>query len=266
MLFTDQMNRKIELTEKPVRIISLVPSQTELLYSFGLQDEVVGITKFCVHPQEWFTSKSKVGGTKNIDIEKIKSLNPDLIIANKEENEKEQIEYLMEHYPVWMSDIYTLKDAYDMMVRVGVLVGKQQQALFLKLEIEYAFNSFLNTLNSTHKSTVAYFIWKKPYMVAGGNTFINHLLTICGFVNVFESHSNGRYPQIELNELKDAQPQYIFLSSEPFPFKESHIEEFKSACPSAKIMIVDGEMFSWYGSRLLHAPKYLSTLLKELKE
>lgn len=258
-IFTDQLNRKIEIPFPPKRIISLVPSQTELLYDLGLRDEVVGITKFCVHPEEWFRSKTRVGGTKKYDLEKIKQLEPDLIIGNKEENEQAQIEELMKHYKVWMSDIYTLKDAYDMITRVGTLVGKQQEATMLKLQIESQFQQFTIRQPSIVNRRCAYFIWRKPYMVAGNNTFINEMLSCCGFNNVFADHS--RYPEITEQQLAKANPELILLSSEPYPFKANHIMEFKAICPDAKIITVDGEIFSWYGSRLLQAPAYFEKLL-----
>ncbi len=260
--FTDQLNRKIELTTSPKRIISLVPSQTELLFDLGLRDEVVGITKFCIHPNEWYKTKTRVGGTKKINFDIIKQLQPDLIIGNKEENEQTFIQELMQRYTVWMSDIYNLKDAYDMITRIGSLVGKQQEAINLKLTIESKFNA-LNFERSALKpqAKVAYFIWNKPYMVAGNNTFINEMLAICGFANVFVN-KEGRYPEISNEELKAAGPDVILLSSEPFPFAEKHIQQFKDICPNAKILIVDGEMFSWYGSRLLKAPEYFLELIK----
>lgn len=266
--YTDQLNRKIELTFPPKRIVSLVPSQTELLYDIGLRDEVVGITKFCIHPDEWFHSKIKVGGTKKIDFDKIKQLNPDLIIGNKEENEKDQIEHLMKDYKVWLSDIYTLKDALNMITQVGTLVGKQQESTILKLQIEAAFNSFnfeLLTLNlptgqAGSKLKTAYFIWRKPFMAAGNNTFINDMLKRCGLSNVFDSAHFARYPQISSEQIAAAKPELILLSSEPYPFKEKHIKEFQAICPDAKIRIVDGELFSWYGSRLLKTPPYFGTI------
>jgi len=261
-VYIDQLDRRIELEIVPKRIISLVPSQTELLYDLGLRDEVVGITKFCVHPQEWFKTKTRVGGTKKINFDIIKQLEPDLIIGNKEENEKTFIEELMKRYNVWMSDIYTLKDAYDMITRIGTLVGKQQEATNLKLKIEYEFTNFQKNYASNNKLKVAYFIWNKPYMVAGNNTFINEMLTLCGFTNVFAA-KNGRYPEISNEELKAANPDIVFLSSEPFPFAEKHIQQFKDICPNAKVLIVDGEMFSWYGSRLLKAPEYFAELIKK---
>jgi ABC-type Fe3+-hydroxamate transport system substrate-binding protein len=258
-IFIDQLNRKVELATSPKRIISLVPSQTELLFDLGLKEEVVGITKFCVHPEDWFKTKPRVGGTKKIDFEKIKSLQPDLIIGNKEENEQEQIEELMKYYNVWMSDIYTLKDAYDMITRVGTIVGRQQEATFLKLQIESKFTQFFQqqTTNNQQRSA-AYLIWYNPIMAAGSRTFINELLKVCGFTNVFET---GRYPEITVQQLKEANPDVILLSSEPYPFNEKHVQEFQSICPQAKVLQVDGELFSWYGSRLLQAPNYFREVL-----
>jgi len=264
--FKDQLNRKIELSSPPKRIISLVPSQTELLYDLGLRDEVVGITKFCIHPEEWFRSKTRVGGTKKYDFEKIKALHPDLIIGNKEENEQEQIQALMNLYPVWMSDVYTLKDAYDMITRIGTLVGKQQEAQNLKLKIESEFvplwrgqgEDFPNVHNQLR---AAYFIWNKPFMVAGNNTFINEMLKVCGLQNIFEQE---RYPEITAEQLEKVNPEIILLSSEPYPFKEKHIQEFKAICPNAKVLVVDGEIFSWYGSRLLKAPEYFKQLIANI--
>ncbi len=264
MKFTDQLNRKLELSSAPKRIISLVPSQTELLYDLGLREEVVGITKFCVHPGEWFHSKTRVGGTKKYDFEKIKALQPDLIIGNKEENEKEQIEELMKEYPVWMSDIYTLKDACDMIMRIGTMVGKITEATNLKLEIESKFNRFqLPAQRSEGLQSVAYFIWRRPYMTAGHDTFINDMLQRCGFQNVFTGY-DSRYPEVTNETIIAAAPEVILLSSEPYPFKEKHVEEFRALLPNAKILIVDGEMFSWYGSRLLEAPEYFAKVTNSL--
>lgn len=269
MTFTDQLHRKIEIPFPPQRIISLVPSQTELLYDLGLPDEVVGITKFCIHPDDWFRSKTRIGGTKKLNFEKIKQLQPDLIIGNKEENDKDQIEELMKLYPVWMSDIYTLKDAQDMISQVGALVGKQQEATHLKLKIESQFQniSHLKSNPDSYRDShlnVAYFIWRKPFMAAGGNTFINDMLARCGFTNVFATNDFTRYPEIDAKQIAEKDPQVILLSSEPYPFKEKHILEFQAICPNAKIVIVDGELFSWYGSRLLHTPLYLKKLKAQL--
>jgi ABC-type Fe3+-hydroxamate transport system substrate-binding protein len=255
---TDMMGRRITLMQRPCRIVSLVPSQTELLAHFGLHEEVVGITKFCIHPERWYRSKMRVGGTKQYDFEKIAALQPDLIIGNKEENDKAQIEQLMQLYPVWMSDIYNLADALQMIEYIGAITGKATEANTLTKEIEPAFASLVQL--QTHSRRTAYFIWRNPWMVAGHNTFINEMLKCCNLQNVF-AHSNQRYPEITTTMLRDANPDLLLLSSEPYPFKESHLAELQAICPHAEIKLVDGELFSWYGSRLRMAPAYFRQLI-----
>ncbi|SHM03531.1 helical backbone metal receptor [Mucilaginibacter sp. OK098] len=257
-VFYDQLNRGVNLPSVPKRIISVVPSQTELLFYLGLDEEIIGITKFCIHPADKFKSTTKIGGTKQLDIAKIISLKPDLIIANKEENERSQLEELMQHFPVWISDISDLDGALQMIAGVGALVGKHKEALALNNNISLKFNELKLAPLDLH---VAYFIWRKPYMVAGKNTFIDDMLQKCGLVNAFEKE---RYPEIDALLLREAKPDVILLSSEPYPFKEKHIVELKAIIPNAVIKLVDGEMFSWYGSRLLDTPAYFNTLISEL--
>jgi ABC-type Fe3+-hydroxamate transport system substrate-binding protein len=257
--FIDQMGNEIVLKEKPRRIISLVPSQTELLHYLGLENEVIGITKFCIHPQNWFKTKTRIGGTKTINIEKIKQLKPDLIIGNKEENVQSQIEELQKYFPVWMSDIYSLKDAYRMIECVGNITDKTKEANDLVNAIQQGFDSIKNKVASQNK--LVYLIWNNPLISVGSNTFINYILNEIGFENAMKEN---RYPALTSEYLKTLNPHFIFLSSEPFPFKEKHIKELQKNLPRAKILLVDGEMFSWYGSRLLHAPKYFIELLSEL--
>jgi ABC-type Fe3+-hydroxamate transport system substrate-binding protein len=258
-VYTDQMKRTVELPATPKRIISIVPSQTELLFDLNLDAEIIGITKFCIYPKDQVKQKVKVGGTKILNISKIKELKPDLIIGNKEENERSQVEELMESFPVWMSDITDLNDATDMISRVGELVGKNAEAEKLVTNIRLDFNQ-LNI--KTQNLRVAYFIWRKPYIIAGKGTFIDDMLQKCGLANAFNT---DRYPEISAEQLIAAKPDVILLSSEPYPFKEKHISEFKIALPNSIIKLVDGELFSWYGSRLLHAPEYFKHLIKELR-
>jgi ABC-type Fe3+-hydroxamate transport system substrate-binding protein len=260
--FCDQMGFKVVVEWPPKRIISLIPSQTELLYSLGLNEEVVGITKFCVHPEEWFRSKQRVGGTKKIDFEKITALKPDLIIGNKEENQEEQIKQLMQQYSVWMSDIHNLNDAFEMMTGVGEMVNRVEQVSILVKQIKEEFVKL--KLNQTTQHSAAYFIWREPYMVAGGDTFLNDMLTHCGFKNVFEKHKS-RYPKLSKEEIRKQNPEVILLSSEPYPFSVKYIDEFHQICPNARILLIDGEYFSWYGSRLLEAPAYFSKVLNEME-
>jgi ABC-type Fe3+-hydroxamate transport system substrate-binding protein len=262
-VFTDQMQREVELSSTPHRIISLVPSQTELLHDLGLHEQVIGITKFCIHPEEWFQIKTRVGGTKKLDIELIKSLNPDLIIGNKEENEHSQIDELAKHFPVWMSDVKSLDDAFEMISEIGRMTKKETKALLVSDGIQRAFSSFKIRIPEVKLGSVAYFIWKEPMMVAGGDTFISDMLAKCMLENVFQ-HLD-RYPEIKPSELAAANPDYIFLASEPYPFKEKHIAGFQSICPETKIVLADGEMFSWYGSRLLKAPGYFKQLYDKIR-
>ncbi|MDX1942716.1 MAG: helical backbone metal receptor [Saprospiraceae bacterium] len=258
--FVDQMRRRVSLEFPPQRVVSLVPSQTELLYDLGLDKEVIGITKFCIHPNEWFRSKTRVGGTKQVKLDIIEKLQPDLIIGNKEENEREQIEALAAKYPVWMSDIKSLDDAVNMIEAIGELVDKAENAKKLSERINVAFGAFQKEYPAP-TLPAAYFIWRKPYMVAASDTFVDEMLRIAGFVNVFAERK--RYPHIPLEELAKTAPQVILLSSEPYPFKKKHFDEFKRVCPNAVIKLVDGELFSWYGSRLLHTPAYFRRLLNE---
>jgi ABC-type Fe3+-hydroxamate transport system substrate-binding protein len=253
-IFYDQLNRPVNLTGIPKRIISVVPSQTELLFNLGLTDEVIGITKFCIHPHEKFRTTEKVGGTKQLDLEKIKALHPDLIIANKEENDKAQIEALAEFFPVWISDIGNLTEAIDMIEKVGDITNCHSQAHQLSVDILRRFNEIDIPRSGLD---AAYFIWRKPYMIAGKNTFIDAMLQVCGLNNVFKEE---RYPEISEADLLKAKPQLILLSSEPYPFGEKHIAELQRILPLAAIKLVDGELFSWYGSRLLHAPAYFKQL------
>ena len=253
--FIDQLGRVISINYPPRRIITLVPSQTELLFDLGLAKEVIGITKFCIHPSDKFKSTAKIGGTKKLNIQKIRELKPDLIIGNKEENEQNQIGELMKEFPVWMSDINGLADAIEMITGVGILTGTSEQAHTLALGIMEGFGSL--KLTSKRKPAVAYFIWKDPYMIAGRNTFINDILNKAGFDNFSQL---SRYPELTTQQISESKPDIILLSSEPYPFKDVHVNEMKIICPTAKVTVVDGEMFSWYGSRLLHAPYYLQTL------
>lgn len=254
-LFTDMMGRQVQLPWPPKRIVSLVPSQTELLADLGLEAEVLGITKFCVHPGKWFRNKQKVGGTKQLHLNRIRELQPDLIIGNKEENLKEQVEELAREFPVWMSDITDFESALTMIEEVGELLDRAVQANQLSAEIHSAFASLRQ---NKPKVRAAYFIWRQPWMVAGGDTFIHSMMEMAGFENVFGHRT--RYPEVGAADLKTAAPEVLLLSSEPYPFKEKHIEEFSAALSNCRPLLVNGEMFSWYGIRMLKAAGYFGTL------
>ena len=257
---TDMMGREILIPQQPRRIVSLVPSQTELLYDLELEEHVAGITKFCVHPESWFRTKPRVGGTKQVHTDKVAALQPDLIIANKEENVKEQIEALGNIAPVWVSDIHTLPDALRMIREVGRVCDRAEKAAVIAGEIEAGFKK----LHHSSIKKITYGIWRKPWMWAGADTFISDILQRMGWENALSGIT--RYPEISLEALAAYQPELVLLSSEPYPFKEQHIAEIKAVLPAADVLLVDGEMFSWYGSRLLYAVPYLNSLILRTHE
>ena len=255
----DQLGRIVEVPEVPKRIISLVPSQTELLADLDVDDEVVGLTRFCVHPDQWRFEKTRVGGTKDFKLDRIRDLRPDLIIANKEENESPGIKALAMEFPVWISDVQNLGDALSMIESVGLLVNRSEKAAELIERIEGQFSVL--RAEKRDLMPVAYLIWKNPYMSVGRDTFIHAMLEEGGFENVFGEES--RYPEVELSDSRWQQAKRIFLSSEPFPFKEEHVKELKGIAPQAQIELVDGELFSWHGSRLVKTPSSLRELGKK---
>lgn len=266
-VFKDQLGREIFLDEFPKRITSLVPSITELLFDLQLNNEVVGITKFCVHPESWFKTKTKVGGTKNIKLDVINSLKPQLIIANKEENIKAQIEQLKNTAPVFVTDVHDLHSALQMIELIGSITNRVHQAQHIIQKIKNEFAKSPSPLRGEglgmRGMRACYLIWKNPYMTVGGDTFINDMIERCGFENIFSTYK--RYPEITISQLSSANCQLVLLSSEPYPFKQKHINELQPLLPSAKIILVDGEMFSWYGSRLIFAADYFYRLWKELE-
>ena len=244
--------------KKYTRIISLVPSQTELLVDLGLEENIVGITKFCIHPNRLTKTKTIVGGTKNIKVEKIKELQPDIILCNKEENTKEIVEACQQIAYTHISNIFTLTDAIDIISLYGNFFDKQKEADKMIHELKSKIIGFKNFIQNKQSRKVAYFIWRNPWMVAANNTFINHLLELNKFENVYADLE--RYPEITLESIKQRKTELILLSSEPFPFKEKHITEIKEHTNNSTPYLVDGEYFSWYGSRLLKAFDYFKEL------
>ncbi len=265
MTLIDQIKNKHTFNETPIRIISLVPSQTELLFDLGLEEFIVGITKFCVHPNHFLKEKTKVGGTKNPNYEKIKALNPDIIICNKEENTKEIIEECSKICTTWTTNIITIEDNFQMIQDFGQLFNHQENAKLLNDKLSFALGDFKTFIEEKPNKKVAYFIWKNPYMVVGSNNYINEILQLNKFQNSYENNNfeSNRYPEIQIETLQNENLDLIFLSSEPFPFQEKDKIEIQKYS-NAKIEIVDGEMFSWHGSRLLLAFEYFKLLHKNL--
>jgi len=260
-VFTDMLSRQIELASPPKRIISVVPSQTELLYHLGLEEEVIGITKFCIHPDAWFRNKQRIGGTKALKLDEIRALKPDVITANKEENTQTEIEQLAKEFPVWISDIKTLDDAIQMIHLLGELVGKPHMSDMLTKLIQEDFSK-LKPL-PIPKSAL-YLIWQKPWMSINSDTFIHAMMARCGLTNVCASNPN-RYPELSAAEIRKLNPELILLSSEPFPFSEKHIDELAALFPNSRIGLVDGEAFSWYGSRMVESLPYFQQLVDKFQ-
>lgn len=254
MTIIDQINQSIKLKSTPQRIVSLVPSLTELLVDLGLESQIVGITKFCVHPDHLKDNCTIIGGTKNVNIEKVKSLKPDLIIANKEENEKSQVDAVSKICPVFTTDITVYEDVISLINSLNEIFDLDHPN---KLIQQISDSIPKRTFNN---ETVLYLIWKRPYMSIGNDTFIHQNLSLLGLNNICIEQK--RYPIVELKDIES--PDLIFLSSEPYPFKEVDKEEFRLLFPNSKVFNVDGEAFSWYGSRLSNMSDYFSQLNTEV--
>lgn len=258
-IVTDHLGREVAFTYPPKRIISICPGITDTLFSLNLEDEIVGRTRYCIYPTDKVEGVKAVGGTKEIKMEVVHQLKPDLIIAEKEENTKEIVEEISQHYPVFVAEVLSIESAYNMIHDIGEVTDRKKEASTLVKKIESKFQS----LPIKHGRRVGYVIWKKPYMVVGKSTYINSILESMGFINPFTEFV-GRYPAITIEDFQCANLDYIFLATEPFPFKEKHFEEFQQFLPTVKPMIIDGEMF-WYGPRMIHAAEYFTKILKEIE-
>ena len=263
-LIRDQIGREIILKQTPKRIVSLVPSQTELLCDLALENELVGITKFCVHPYHLKAKKAIVGGTKKVDYDKIKALNPDFILCNKEENTYEMLPELDKIAPTYFSDVNTIQESLDLILSLGSVFNRRTEADNLAHKIEFKLADFKQFIKDKPIRKVAYFIWAKPWMVVGNDTYINEMLQLNKFENIYGYMS--RYPKIEIDRIRhEGDPDVIILSSEPFPFKDEHAMEIASYTNRSITFFGDGEMFSWPGSRMLLAFDYFKKLHQKLE-
>ncbi len=244
----DHLHREVLVPWAPQRILSLCPSQTETLADLGLSSRLVGVTRYCIHPRDSLKDIARVGGTKKVDFDLIGRLEPDLIIAEKEENPREMVEELQKIAPVYVTDV------------VGRLTATEGQAARILREIEGKW-SLLEPIQKPLR--VAYLIWRKPWMGVGAGTYIGSLLREVGFTNVLECTSS-RYPEVSESELQAADPELVLLSSEPYPFAEKHIAEIQALLPRARILLVDGEAWSWYGSRMRKFPADILALSSRL--
>ena len=245
----DHLGRTVVYEFPPKRIVTLCPGITETLFGIGLENEIVGRTRYCIYP-EHAKDVPAVAGTKDLKLDKIHELQPDLIIMEKEENTKEMVETLAEFYPVYVAEVQTIDEAYRMITDMGTLTDREKQAQSLHADIKQAFAE----LPTIPPARVAYVIWQKPYMVAGKTTYINTLLQELGFITPF-AESDDRYPVLTEEQFKEANLDLVLLSSEPYPFKEKQQLQFQEMLPDSNIQLIDGEMF-WYGVRMLEGAKY----------
>lgn len=261
----DQIGQLVQLDSIPTRIVSVVPSQTELLCDLGLKDAIVGITKFCVHPINLKSQKQVVGGTKNLNTETIAKLCPDLILANKEENTQKDIAVLKKRIPVYVSNVENLDDVYGFVRDLGLLTEKNTEASMLIERLEFAYAELHKIAMNLSPKKAIYLIWKDPYMAAGADTFISKMMEYCGITNALadENEEQFRYPKLEIEEIKNLNPDIVLFSSEPFPFKPEHIRSLENET-GLRGLYVDGEIFSWYGSRILHLLDKTKTTVHEI--
>jgi len=251
----DHLGRTVVYSFPPKRIISLCPGITDTLFALQLEDEIVGRTRFCIYPEDKVKNVPTVAGTKDIKLDAIHAVKPDLIIVEKEENTEEIVKILEKFYPVFVAEVQSVDDAYRMILDLGDVTDRKSEAEKLQEKIQNQFQ----LLPKANGKRAAYVIWKKPYMVVGKDTYIQTVLEKIGFVNPFTTYE-GRYPTVSEEDFLNANLDYILLASEPYPFKEKHQAEFLKFSPSAQVLNIDGEMF-WYGPKMLEAVAYFKEKL-----
>lgn len=254
----DQSGKLLNITSNPKRIVSLVPSISKSIFDLGGSNELIAVTRFCTRPKDLRKTKIVIGGTKNPDINKILMLEPDLIIANKEENRKEDIEELSKYAQVFCTNIKSISDAQLLIKDLGKILNKEAHALRTCKQIANKLKE-LEGIESSNKR-ILYLIWQKPYMTVGKDTFINDVIEACGFNNVFSSET--RYPIVDQSKPMISKPDLVFLSSEPYPFREKHKVRIRRDFPNSTPILADGIAFSWYGTSFLSKIDYLIDLKK----
>ena len=238
----------------PQRIVSLVPSVSELVWWLGAGDRLVGRTRFCVQPLELASFAHDVGGTKDPNIPAIAGLAPDLVLANKEENRREDVEALRAlGLRVLVTDPSSVKDALQMALQLGVVLGCEDRARQLYSEVATA-------ITATREPTVGVFvpIWRTPLMAMGGDCYGSDVLRLAGGLNVFGDRA--RYPEVTVADVDEAKPDLILLPDEPYRFRADHVPEFTHIAPA---LVIDGQLLWWYGPRMGAAVETLRSQLEK---
>ena len=266
----DDLGFVLELNRPPQRIVSLVPSWTETLFAFGLADEVVGVTRFCVEPAAAVASVAKVGGTKNPNLREILALQPDLVIANAEENRPQDVERLREKgIAVLVTYPRTVSGAVESILLLGRALSRESQAAALAREIVRIVSSIETSLGIWNKLRLKVFcpIWKKPWMTFNQDTYAHDVLRLMGFLNVFGG-ADERYPRTSLEEALERGPQIVLLPDEPYAFGEADAAELKAALPaglSRRMLLISGRDLHWYGAHMARGLPALAERLGRLR-
>lgn len=252
---TDDRGRVLDLPEPPRRLVSLVPSSTETLVHLVGREAVVGVTRFCTHPQGWVGDQPKVGGTKDVETDRVLALTPDLVVGNAEENTREIFDALDPYVPIYVAFPRTVDDAVADLARLGALLGAQERAALWVTELTAA-RAELHAV--ARPFTYAYLIWRGPWMSLSSDTFIAAMLAEAGGTNVFADHAD-RYPTVTAADLVAADPDVALLSSEPFPFKPAHASWLlaETGWKPDRVRFVDGELCSWHGVRMAAGLRWL---------
>lgn len=266
----DDMGFRVELPRPPARIVSLVPSWTETLFSFGLGQNVVGITKYCVEPIAEVASIQKIGGTKNPDVRAILKLEPELVIANAEENRREDIERMRAAgIPVFTTYPRTVPGAVDSVLRLGRVLSREAEAGALARQVALSVSGIEAALGVWAKLRLRVFcpIWKKPWMSFNADTYAHDVLRMLGYNNVYAS-AGERYPMTTLEEALERRPDIVILPDEPYEFDESDVGELKAMLPPAlsrRVLLVSGRDLHWYGVHMVHGLKSLAERMARVR-
>lgn len=251
----------------PRRIVSLVPSLSESLFSLGLGERVVGVTDWCVHPAAAVEPLPKVGGTKDPDIDAIARLTPDLVIANHEENTERTVRHLRERgLTVWVTYPQTVREGAEVLEALAGLGASPA----VREEICSGVWTAVREAEANppaHPTRVFCPIWRDPWMAVGSDTYADGLLRLCGGTNVFASTDGNdrRYPKVSLDDVAAAQPEVILLPDEPYAFAAADAAELAGlsvpAASQGRIHLIDGTLVSWYGPRIEAAIRQIRALL-----
>ena len=266
LTLADAWGRLLTVRQRPERIVSLVPSLTEALFAFGLEQEVVGVTRFCVEPRRGVVGKTKVGGTKVLDVAKIRALKPDLVVASAEENSPGDVAQLIDYgCPVFVTLVTSVESAIELLRQLAAITGTTAAARPIIQGVKETL-AFVEGAGAGREPVRVFCpIWRNPYMTCGRGTYMHDVITVCGGRNVFGERLES-YPRLELAEMAALDPQVILLPNEPYRFTKRHKADFKAfaevtAVKNGHIFLIDGKVITWYGPRIAQSLSEVKRLL-----